>query len=151
MLGLAALALMIFTGVLMLLRKVLIKRIRNLDLLRKVHVGASAGGGSLLVLHAAYFASYPTSTPILLGYVAAAVAVVVWLTGTAFLERFRDSLFFHGSLSLVAISAMTIHAFSAGVNIPVFVSGAGLALTVSFLIVRASIHINKILPRGKTR
>ena len=141
----------VLTGLLMLLRRILIRRIRNLDLLRKVHITASAGGGSLLVLHVAYFATYPITTPVLLGYVATAFAVAVWLTGTAFLERFRDSLFFHGSLSLVAISAMSIYAFSAGVNLPTFVSEVGLAFTVSLILVRASIHINKILPEGRAR
>ena len=147
----AALALIILTGVLMLLRRILIRRIRNLDLIRNVHIAASAGGGSLLTLHVAYFVSYPVTTPILLGYIATAVAVVVWLTGTAFLERFRDSLFFHGSLSLVAISAMSIHAFSAGANLPVYVSEVGLAFTVSFVLVRASIHVSKLIPEGKVR
>jgi len=149
LLGLAAHLLIVVAGVLMLFRKMLVRRIRNLDLLRKIHIGASTGGGVLLVLHAAYFATYPLTAPVILGYVAAAAAVVVWLTGTAFLERFRDSLFFHGSLSLVAISAMSIHAFSAGVNLPVFISEVGIAMVVSIALLRAAIHVNRIIPEGR--
>ena len=151
LLGIAALALIILAGVLMLVRRALVRRIRNLDLLRKVHIAVSTGGGILLVLHAAYFASYPLTPAILVGYIAAVSAVVVWLTGTAFLERFRDSLFFHGSLSLVAISAMSIHALSAGINIPIFVSEVGLALVVSVALIRATVHINKLVPEERLR
>ena len=37
------------------------------------------------------------------------MAVFVWVTGTAFLERLRDSLFYHGTISLSTIGLMVVH------------------------------------------
>ncbi|HEV2390458.1 MAG TPA: hypothetical protein VGS04_07025 [Nitrososphaerales archaeon] len=116
--GLLALALISATAVFMLLRRRILKRSKNLDLLRRVHIAVAGLGGLFLVLHVAYFISWPASVEILLGYASASLALVVWATGTAFLERFRDSLYFHGTLSLSAISLMVIHSAAAGLNVP---------------------------------
>ena len=116
--GLLALALISATAVLMLLRRRILKRFKNLDLMRRVHVGVASLGGLFLVLHVAYFVTWPLNIEILLGYISATLALVVWLTGTAFLERFRDSLYFHGTLSLSAVSLMVIHSAAAGLNVP---------------------------------
>ena len=43
-----------------------------------------------MVLHVAYFITWPLNVEIFLGYASATLALVVWVTGTAFLERFRD-------------------------------------------------------------
>ena len=108
--GAFALTFIILTAALMLLRRRILKYTKNLDLLRRLHIYVSTLGGLFLVLHVAYFITYPLTTAVLLGYVSATMAGVVWITGTAFLERFKDSLFYHGSLSLAAISMMVIHA-----------------------------------------
>jgi hypothetical protein len=116
--GLIALALMGATAVLMLVRKRILKRFRNLELIRRAHIAVASLAGLFLVLHVAYFITWPVNFEILLGYASAAMALVVWVTGTAFLERFRDSLYFHGTLSLSGISLMVIHSAAAGLNVP---------------------------------
>jgi hypothetical protein len=143
--GFLALGLITFTAIFMLIRKKLLKLTRNLELLRKLHIFAGAAGGFFLVLHASYFISWPLTEGIILGYVSTAVATVVWLTGTAFLERFRDSLFFHGTLSMAAISLMVIHAASAGINFPVLVAYGILLTTTIVVIYKASQHTTKAL------
>jgi len=143
--GLLALFFIGFTAVLMIARKKILRYTKNLDLLRKVHIYASTLGGLFLVLHVAYFISYPITDPILIGYVSAAVAGVVWLTGTAFLERFRDTLFYHSSLSLSAVSLMVVHAASAGINIPIDFAYAAITLTIAVVLYKASQHTRKIL------
>ncbi len=149
--GYLALVFIIFTAVFMLGRKRLLKYTRNLDLLRKIHILFSLLGGLFLTLHVAYFIAYPLTSAVMLGYVSAAVAGVVWVTGTAFLERFRDSLFYHGTLSLAAISMMVIHAASAGINIPISISYIVLALTSSIMIVKAYEHAGKIFKIGSVK
>ncbi len=129
----------------MLARKTLLKYTKNLDLLRRIHIYASTLGGLFLVLHVAYFVSYPITDAVLLGYVSTAVAGTVWITGMAFLERFRDTLFYHGALSLSAISLMVIHAASAGINFPVDVAYVVIALTTIVVLYKASRHTNKLL------
>jgi hypothetical protein len=143
--GVLALVLISATALLMLVRKRLLRRTRNLELLRRIHIIVSALGGLFLILHVAYFVTYPISDGVLLGYVSSAVALIVWVTGTAFLERFRDSLFFHGSLSLAAISLMLMHAAVAGILVPIFLSETILASTTVFVLFRASKHLSKII------
>jgi len=116
--GLAALLLISATAVFMLLRRQILKRFKNLELIRRTHVAIAALAGLFLILHVSYFITWPVNLEILLGYVSASMALVIWLTGTAFLERFRDSLYFHGTLSLSGISLMVIHSAAAGLNVP---------------------------------
>src|SRR6202166_2542596 len=142
--GLLALALISATAVLMLLRRRILKRFRNLDLMRRVHIGVAALGGLFLVLHVAYFISWPLNIEILLGYVSATLALVVWLTGTAFLERFRDSLYFHGTLSLSAISLMVIHSAAAGLNVPFAFAEVVLAGTTAVAVYKTTRYIGKL-------
>lgn len=132
----------------MLIRKRLLKYTKNLELLRRIHIYASALGGLFLILHVAYFITYPVTTAVVLGYVSAAVAGTVWIMGTAFLERFKDSLFYHGSLSLAAISLMFIHAASSGINIPVYFALAVLLLNTGVALYKASQHAHKLLKAG---
>jgi hypothetical protein len=143
--GLLALFFIGFTAIFILLRKQVLKHTRNLNLLRKIHITFSALGGLFLVLHVAYFVSYPITLAVILGYAATAEAVVVWLTGTAFLERYRDSLFYHGSLSFAAISMMVIHAVSSGSNIPLYLGLIILGITSILVSQRAWGHAKKIL------
>ena len=146
--GLLALALISATAVLMLLRKRILKRFKNLDLMRRVHIVVAALGGLFLVLHVAYFITWPLNAEILLGYVSATLALVVWLTGTAFLERFRDSLYFHGTLSLSAISLMVIHSAAAGLNVPFAIAEVVLGGTTVVAIYKTTIYIGKMRAAG---
>ncbi len=142
--GILALILISFTAVFMLIRRSLLKLTKKLELLRKIHIYAATLGGLFLVLHVAYFISYPLSDAIVLGYVAAAAAGIVWITGTAFLERFKDTLFYHSSLSLVAISLMVIHSASSASNIPLDLVYVVLAVTSIIVLVKALGHAKKV-------
>ena len=146
--GLLALALISATAVLMLLRKRILKRFKNLELMRRVHIAVAALGGLFLVLHVAYFITWPLSIEILFGYVSATLALVVWLTGTAFLERFRDSLYFHGTLSLSAISLMVIHSAGAGLNVPFAFAEVVLAGTTAVAVYKSSQYVEKLRTAG---
>ncbi len=142
--GLAAIALMGATAVFMLLRKQMLKRFKNLERIRQAHVALATLAGLFLALHVAYFITWPVNLEILLGYVSAAIALVVWLTGTAFLERFRDSLYFHGTLSVSAISLMAIHSAAAGLNVPTALSEAVLVGTTWVALYKAVQYAQKI-------
>jgi len=142
--GLLALALISATAVLMLLRRRILKRFKNLDLIRRIHIAVAGLGGLFLVLHVAYFVTWPLNIEILLGYISATLALVVWLTGTAFLERFRDSLYFHGTLSLSAISLMVIHSSAAGLNVPIDFAEIVLVGTTGVAVYKTAQYIEKL-------
>jgi hypothetical protein len=143
--GYLALALVIFTASFMLARRRLLRYTKNLNLLRKVHVYAATLTGLFLVLHVAYFVSYPITDAVLLGYGSAALAIFVWITGTAFLEKFRDSLFYHGTMSLSTIGLMTVHAAGAGVNIPVDAALVVLASVATITLIKTQAHLSKVI------
>jgi intracellular septation protein A len=149
--GLLALALISATAVLMLLRKMILKRFRNLELLRRLHIAVAGLGGLFLILHVAYFITWPVTVEILLGYVSASLALVVWLTGTAFLERFRDSLYFHGTLSLSAISLMVIHSAAAGLNVPFAFAEVVLGGTSAVAVYKSAQYLGKMKGAGGVR
>lgn len=149
--GLLALAFIGATAVLMLLRRQILKRLKNLELVRRIHVAVAGLGGLFLVLHVACFVSYPFTLAVLLGYVSAALALVVWMTGTAFLERFRDSLYLHGTLSLSAISLMVIHSSAAGLNVPFVLAEVLLGATSAVAIFKASQYVQKLSGSGTIR
>jgi Rieske Fe-S protein len=69
--GLLALALIGATAVLMLLRRRILKRFKNLELIRRAHIAIAGLAGLFLVLHVAYFITYPVNLEILLGYLSA--------------------------------------------------------------------------------
>jgi hypothetical protein len=117
--GIIALVLLIFTGVLMAARRLLLKFTKNLELLRRLHIVIGTLAGFFLVLHISFFVSFPFNDGIILGYVSTAVAVFVWLSGTAFLERFRDSLFFHGTMTVTAVGLILLHSAVSGANLPI--------------------------------
>ena len=146
--GLLALAFISTTAVLMLLRRRILKRFKNLDLIRRVHIGIAGLGGLFLVLHVAYFVTYPLNIAILLGYISATLALVVWLTGTAFLERFRDSLYFHGTLSLSAISLMVIHSAAAGLNVPFVFAEVVLVGATAVAVFKTTQYVGKMRTAG---
>jgi len=142
--GLIALALIGATAVSMLLRKRILKRFKSLDLMRRVRIALAGLGGLFLILHVSYFIAYPMNLEILLGYVSASLALVVWLTGTAFLERFRDSLYFHGSLSLSAISLKVVHSAAAGLNVPFALAEVVLGGTAAIAVFKTSQYVGKM-------
>ena len=142
--GLLALAWISATAILMLLRRRILKRFKNLELLRRVHIAVAGLGGLFLILHVAYFISWPLNVEILLGYVSATLALIVWLTGTAFLERFRDSLYFHGTLSLSAISLMVVHSAAAGLNVPFAFAEVVLGGTTAVAAYKTTQYLGKI-------
>jgi hypothetical protein len=147
--GYIALALVVFTASFMLVRRRLLRHTKNLNLLRTVHIYAAAAVGLFIVLHVAYFFSYPITDAILLGYASAAMAVFVWVTGTAFLERLRDSLFFHGTMSLSTIGLMAVHSAGAGVNVPIEFAAAALVVVASVSLLKAWGHLSKVIvPSG---
>lgn len=149
--GYLALALVVFTASFMLVRRRILRYTKNLNLLRKLHVYAATLAGLFIVLHVAYFFSYPTTDAIVWGYGSAALAVFVWITGTAFLERFRDSLFYHGAVSLSTIGLMVVHAAGAGVNIPVSESLVVLACVATITLFKAQGHLSKIIGTPEAR
>jgi hypothetical protein len=144
--GFVALFLIVVTSLLMFFRRVLGIRLQNPDFLRSVHVVIAALSGLFLILHIAYFLVLPIGFPIQLGYVSTGLIVVVWLTGAAFLERLKDSLFYHGSLSLASISLMVFHAFGSGGNIPLEFGEIAIGTCVFLLIVRTINHLSRIIP-----
>jgi hypothetical protein len=111
---------------------------------RRMHIIIAALGGLFLVSHAAYFIEYTLNLTIVLGYVSTTIALAVWLTGTAFLERFRDSLYFHSTLSLSAVSLMIIHSAAAGANLPLLLAALLLASTVIVGTVKSAQYIRKM-------
>jgi hypothetical protein len=118
------------SAVFMSMRGKIVKRLKNIALVRYIHIAISLCAGVFLVFHIAYFYSWPLSIGILFGYGTFLVAIIVWLTGTAFLEKLRGSLQFHGSLSIVLVSLALIHAASTGVNFPLAYSVAAIVGTV---------------------
>lgn len=128
----------------MLLRGEILKHTKDLQLVRSAHIGISALAGVFLMLHVGDFIWYPLSTGLIFGYVAFGTAVVVWTTGSAFLEKVRGSLLFHGSLSLVVVSLALIHAASLGYNLAPIFSGLVLVTTMVVVVVNLIHQLNKI-------
>jgi hypothetical protein len=150
--GFLALFFIIVTAVMMFIKKRLFNRFQShRGLIRNIHIIVAVLGGAFLLLHADYFINAPIlNTGILLGYVSTAIAVVVWFTGFSFMERLRYSLLYHGSLSLVAISLMVIHALELGFNISFEVTEALLAIIAVLTFSRAMLHVSKILTSKKS-
>ena len=115
--GFTALFLVALAAILMLLRSRLLKATRNLNLVRSIHVAVSTLAGFFLILHIATLFLPPATEGIMLGYAAVVVSAILWLTGTAFLRKVKDSLFFHGVLSGVLIPLAIMHAAIASPNI----------------------------------
>ncbi len=149
--GFLAIILIAATAALMLMRKLALKRLGDLESLRQLHVLIALAGGLFMVLHIIIFIDSPLGLPVLLGYAATGGALVVWLTGSAFLARVKDSLFYHGSISLAAVSLMLIHAFGSGGNLPDEFAEVVLGATVFVLLLGAFGHLVRIIPRDAER
>jgi hypothetical protein len=148
--GFLALIMIGLSSIFMLLRSKLLKVTRNIAAIRGAHVAASALAGAFLLVHIAYLFTPPSSVSMDLGYVSVAVSVAVWLTGTAFLEKLRDSLFFHGALSSILVGLIMVHAATASVNIPLFLVEIILGTTLIVMVANATYHLNRAVPRSRT-
>jgi hypothetical protein len=127
--GFLALALIAATGVLMLFKKPLGAWMGSPEALWRLHILIAGAGGVFLGLHVVLFLAFPLSLPVLLGYAATGAALFVWITGAVYFQAVRNSMFYHGLLSIGGIFLMILHTFGAGRNIPVELSGLSLALT----------------------
>jgi len=144
--GFAAVVLAGISSAFMVLRGRILKITKNLSAIRSLHIAISALAGIFIVIHVSFYITWPINFGIALGYATFAMAIVVWLTGTAFLERVRDSLLFHSSFSIVFIGLALIHAASSGVNIPQGLSELILVASVGVLIVNALYQLSKMKP-----
>ena len=126
--GFLALALIAATGVLMLFKGRLTAWMGSPERLWRLHIVIAGAGGLFLGLHVVLFLALPLSLPVLLGYAATGAALFVWITGGIYFQGVRNSMFYHGLLSIGAIFLMVVHTFGAGRNIPVALSGLSLAL-----------------------
>jgi len=127
--GFLALALIVATGVLMLFKKPLTICMGSPERLWRLHILVAGAGGLFLGLHVVLFLAFPLSLPVLLGYAATGAALFVWITGAVYFQGVRNSMFYHGLLSIGGIFLMVVHTFGAGRNIPVELSGLSLAVT----------------------
>ncbi len=143
--GFAALFLIALAAALMLLRSKLLKLTRNIALVRGIHVVVSTLAGLFLVLHISALFLPPQSTGIILGYAALLASAVAWVSGAAFLEKVKDSLFFHGVLSSILIPLAIMHAAMASVNIPPYLSQVLLAGSAGVVFANAALHIKRAL------
>jgi len=142
--GFLALALIAATGVLMLFKGRLAAWMGSPERLWRLHVLVAGAGGVFLGLHVVLFLAFPLSLPVLLGYAATGAALFVWITGGIYFQGVRNSMFFHGLLSIGAIFLMVVHTFGAGRNIPVELSGLGLALTAVAVLAGVSWKLVKV-------
>jgi hypothetical protein len=143
--GFAALFLIALAAILMLLRSKLLKLTKNIALVRGAHLALSTLAGLFLALHISSLFLPPISTGILLGYVAVIASVVAWLTGTAFLQKMKDSLFFHGVFSSILIPLVMMHAATSSTNIPDYLSQVLLGATAGVVFANAALHIKRAL------
>ncbi|HYC27111.1 MAG TPA: hypothetical protein VEB67_03720 [Nitrososphaerales archaeon] len=147
--GFAALFMIAVAASLMLLRSELLKLTKNLALVRVLHLSTSTIAGLFLVLHISYLFLPPVSTGLIVGYAAVIVSAVAWLTGTAFLQRVKDSLFFHGVLSSILIPLALIHAATSGANISTALAEVLLAGSAAVVFANAGLHIKRALGSPK--
>lgn len=146
--GFFALIFIGLSSMFMLLRTKLLKFTKNIFAIRVTHVGISALAGVFLVIHVAYLFALPVSVSLDLGYLAVGVSVTVWMTGTAFLERLRDSLFFHGALSTALVGLIMVHAATSNVNIPFVLSEIILVATLLVMLANATFQLKRAVPPG---
>jgi hypothetical protein len=149
--GFLALFLIAATGVMMLFRRSLLRRFRNPDLLKEIHVWVAALGGAFLIIHVVFLLFFPVTLPVLYGYVATYFAFVIWVTGLLFMEGLRSSLFYHVLLSLIGVSLIVLHVFTAGRDVPITISGIILVLIASVVLGSALRQFARLSREGAQR
>ena len=147
--GFLALIFVGLSSIFMLVRPMILKVTKNIAGIRLTHITISALAGVFMIIHVAYLFALPVSVSIDLGYVAVVMSLAVWLTGTAFLERLRDSLFFHGALSSALVGLVMVHAATSNINIPFVLSEIILAATLLVMVANATSHLNRAVPKGQ--
>ena len=145
--GFGAILLIGLAAILMLLRSKLLTLTKNLNLIRGIHIAISTLAGAFLILHITYLFALPVSNGLIIGYISVGVAVIVWLSGAAFLERLRDSLFFHGSMTSVLVGLSVMHAAVLGFNIPPLWALVMLGGTILVMLANASYHLLRAVSR----
>ncbi len=141
--GFIALGLIVATGALMLFKRPLTAWMGSPERLWRLHVVVAGVGGAFLGLHVVLFLSFPLSLPVLLGYAATGAALFVWITGAIYFQGVRNSMFYHGLLTIGGIFLMVVHTFGAGRNIPVELSGISLAATAIVVLAVVSWRLAK--------
>ena len=141
--GFLALFFMIFAAIMMLFRTKLLKWTKSLGAVRSIHVATSTLAGFFLILHISNQYLPPNSTGVILGYTAVFASVIVWLTGTMFLEKVKDTLFFHGVISGLLIPLSMIHAATTGSNIPFFWIQILVATTAAVIFANAALQLKR--------
>lgn len=145
--GFLALILVGMSASFMLVRSRVLKVTRNIAAVRAIHVLISALAGVFIIVHVSLLFLPPMSVAVDLGYLAVGVAVVVWLSGTAFLERLRDSLFFHGTLSTILVGLIMAHAATSSLEMPALLSEGMLAMTVLIMFANAAYQYRRAVAR----
>jgi len=146
--GFLALILVGLSSIFMLVRPLILKVTKDIAAIRVAHITISTLAGVFMIVHVVYLFGLPTTVSLDLGYISVAVSVAVWLTGTAFLERLRDSLFFHGTLASALVGLVMVHAATSSVNIPAILSEIILAATLMLMLTNATFHLTKAIPRA---
>jgi hypothetical protein len=146
--GFLALLFIGLTALFMFVRARLLRRMKSLQAYRLIHMAIAALAGLFVVLHATTFLSYPLGLGVLLGYASGALALVVWFTGTAFLEKVRNSLFFHGPLSVALGALIVIHATSAGTALPFFWTELALGSAIAVVLANGLYHLRRGVSHG---
>jgi hypothetical protein len=142
--GFLALALIAATGVIMLFKGSLTAWMGSPERLWRLHIVIAGAGGLFLGLHVVLFLAFPLSLPVLLGYAATGAALFVWITGGIYFQGVRNSMFYHGLLSIGAIFLMVVHTFGAGRNIPMVLSGLSLALIAVAVLAGVTWQVAKV-------
>ena len=141
--GLAALALIAASSLSMVYRKRVLTGGVSLRAVRWAHLSLSAGAAAALAVHISLMVGFAQSLGVLLGYAAFAAALLVWLTGSAFAERMRDSLVFHGQLTIVMIALVLAHASAASVALSGFAPFVLTSVAVVALL-NGAYHLSKL-------
>lgn len=118
---------------------------RNLSAIRSFHIALSGLAGIFIVLHIAFYINFPINAGVALGYGTFGIAIAVWLTGTAFIERVRDSFLFHSSLSIAFVALALMHAASTSSNFPLLFSEITIGSCIAVLLANFVYHAEKMV------
>ena len=125
------------------LRRRLLLRGTSLTRVRWAHLCLSIGAAAALAVHVSLFVGFPLTAGVFLGYAAFAAGLAVWLTGSAFVERVRDSIVFHGQLTIVLLALILAHAVTSSATLapvaPMALGGVSLVAVAN-----GAYHISKL-------